>query len=140
MTIDVIQPITRKLVPEGMRAAHADRLFGMHFPLRLEPAVFTMACRLSPSYGGGFWHFYALSNGGFYMAPQTGKAFRVVSENGFEGQLCADAMGITSCLYAYSHLSFCEEAMADTWSEHYHLLRTYMVAHGEAGAIMAAID
>ena len=50
--------------------------------------------------------FYALSNGGFYMSPISNHSFQVICDNGFEGSLSGDALGITVCLYAYSHLSF----------------------------------
>ena len=100
-----------------------------------------MAERLSPDYAGGYWQFYALGNGGFYMAPQSDAAFAVRCENGFEGRLSADALGVAACLYAYSNLSFggpgaFEQACAD----HYHLLRDYMLGHAEAQAILGAID
>ena len=38
--------------------------------------------------------------------PQATDVFHVTCDNMFEGDLSADALGITACLYAYSHLSF----------------------------------
>ena len=60
--------IIRQLVAEDQRTNHTADLFGAYFPLRLEPFVYTMSSRLSDDYSGGYWHFYTLSNGGFYMA------------------------------------------------------------------------
>ena len=40
------------------------------------------------------------------MAPNEDRIFHVKCQNMYEGDLSADALGITSCLYAYSHLSF----------------------------------
>ena len=65
-----------------------------------------MASRLSEDYGGGYWLFYTLDNGGFYMAPDSDGKFQVISPNGWEGFMSADAFGITVCLFAYSNLSF----------------------------------
>ena len=89
---------------------------------------------------GGYWEFYSLSNCGFYMAPKSDSIFHVSCENGFEGNLSADALGITACLYAYSHLSFSDDDFAETCARHYHLLREYMLEHSEVGGILGAID
>ncbi len=61
-------------------------------------------------------------------------------ENGWEGHLSADALGITSCLYGYSQLSFGDGDFAGKCAEQYHLLRAHMLDHAEAAAILAAID
>jgi hypothetical protein len=74
------------------------------------------------------------------MAPDFDEPFNVCCENGFEGELSADALGIAACLYAYSHLSFGQGQFAETCARHYHLLRDYMLAHPEAKAILGAID
>ena len=133
--------IYRDLVPDGCRVAHTAGLFGIDFSRRLEPHVFTMAERLSPDYRGGYWDFYALSNGGFYIAPAMEGDCRVRSENGFEGSVSADALGLTACLYTYSHLSFAgETAFSEACAEQYHLLREFSLDHAEAGAILRAID
>ena len=99
--------ITRQLVAEHQRTHATADLFGVYFPLQLEPFIFSMASRLSEDYGGGYWDFYRLSgNNGFYMAPDSDGKFQVISENGWEGFMSADAFGITVCLFAYSNLSF----------------------------------
>ena len=108
--------------------------------MRVEPAIFNIAGRLSADYTGGLWEFYALSNGGFYMAPKTDEPFDVHCENGFEGRLSACAFGITVCLYAFSHLSFKGGPFAETCAEQYHLLRQHMLDHRESQSILAAID
>ncbi len=115
-------------------------LFGVHFPFRLEPTIYGMADRLAPAYEGGYWHFYSLSNCGFYMAPATHTFFDIRCDNGFEGKVSADAFGITACLYAYSNLAFDQGPFAQVCAEHYHLLREFAVEHGEARAILRATD
>ena len=127
-----ISIITAELVPEALRMDATDGLFGMHFPLKLEPAIYKFAEYLSSEYNGGYWHFYTLSNGGFYMAPDDGQPFHVSSENGWEGQLSADALGMTACLYAYSHLSFAGGDFGELCARHYHWLRAFALGHAEA--------
>nr|WP_316640032.1 antirestriction protein [uncultured Roseateles sp.] len=125
---------------DSQRVQHTAKLFGLQFPLLLEPTVFAMAGRLSRTYQGGLWHFNALSNGGFYMAPAGDAGFEVRAENGFSGVMSGDALGVTVCLYAYSLLSFQPLPFAEVCTEHYHLLRAYALAHAEWAAIARAID
>jgi hypothetical protein len=122
--------ITRKQIPIQQRIHHTADLFGLHFPLHVEPLVYALADHMASDYNGGYWEFYELSNGGFYMAPHSDTPFNVSCENGFEGELSADALGITVCLYAYSQLSFSvESGLAKTCARQYHLLRDYMLEH-----------
>ena len=133
--------IIRQQVNDKQRIQHTADLFGIRFPLNIEPAIYSIAGSIATEYRGAYWEFYSLSNGGFYMAPCSDKPYQVSCDNGFEGMLSADALGITACLYAYSHLSFtANPAFADICSNHYQLLRAYMLEHVEAGTILAAID
>lgn len=136
----LVTSLSSRVVPEAERMACVDKLFGISYVLKLEPAVFSMAERLASDYHGAYWQFNALSNGGFYMAPRANALFAVTCENGFEGQLSADALGVTACLYAYSHLSFSDGEFAQRCGQHYHLLRDWAMAHVEARAILRAID
>lgn len=133
--------ITRKLVAINQRINHTANIFSVQFPTRFEPAVYRIAGMIAPEYSGGYWNFYALSNGGFYMAPDSDKTFQVICENGFEGKLSGDALGITVCLYAYSHLSFSDnQELAEICANQYHWLREYMFEHNEAPGILGAVD
>ena len=132
--------ITRSLIHDSDRLTHTANLFGFHWSLHLEPLVYAIADRLSADYTGGYWNFYALSNGGFYMAPAGNTTFQITCENGFEGELSADAFGVTVCMYAYSHLSFSGMLFADACADQYHRLREYALGHPEAEGIMAAVD
>lgn len=133
--------ITCHALADDVRVNHTADLFGYYFPLKLEPFVYCVADSIAPEYRGGFWEFYSLSNGGFYMAPQSAVTFKINCENGYEGTLSADALGIAACLYAYSHLSFTGiEGFAETCGRQYHQLREFMLEHPEAGAILRAID
>jgi len=132
--------ITKEIVSDECRADHVDRLFGLDFPLRLEPTVFSFADRLSEDYTGGYWNFYALGNGGFFMAPESDALFTVHADNGFQGKMSAVAFGVTACLYAYCNLSFGDGESAEECAKQFHLLREYMLDHPEVGAILSAID
>jgi hypothetical protein len=139
--IDEPTPVTRHLVPEEQRLAVTADLFGAHFPLRLEPVIYGITARMAPDYHGGYWQMYTLDNGGFYMAPDDDRLFAVSCANCFTGELSADALGITACLYAYSHLSFSKyEAFTRNCAQHYHWLRSYMMVHAEVAAILGATD
>ena len=107
--------------------------------LTVEHAVYAFMRKLASGYRGGYWTFFELSNGGFYMAPQGEATSAVgVDGNGFEGTMSADAAGITACLFALSHPSF--QIQKDSIANHYHQLRDFALEHAEAGAILAAID
>lgn len=132
--------ITRQRIATNQRVSHTARLFGLNFPMRLEPFIYAMAEEMGHEYRGGYWQFYKLSNGGFYMAPDSDTQFKVSCENGFEGSMSGDALGITSCLYAYSHLSFGDGAFAENCAQQYHWLREFALDHAEVASIMQAID
>ena len=135
-------PIAATPLDDAQRMSVPAALFGAMFTTRVEPYVFGIARSLSPDYDGGYWEFYALSSGGFYMAPAADAVFHVRCESGYEGTMSGDAFGITCCLYAYSHLSFAgPPALAEECARQYHGLREYTLAgHAEARAILAATD
>ena len=68
--------------------------------MRLEPTIYHITSLIAEDYNGGYWKFYTLNNGGFYMSPEFDEPFNVCCENGFEGELSADTLGIATCLYA----------------------------------------
>ena len=133
--------IKRQVVAVDQRINHTAEIFGVYFPLQIEPSIYRITESIAKAYDGGYWEFYTLSNGGFYMAPATDSQFQVCCQNGFEGVLSADALGITACLYVYSYQSFgSHETFARTCAQQYHRLREYMLEHPEANAILGAID
>jgi len=136
----ITKSVTNSIVPESDRLAFVDRLFGIQYVTKLEPTVFTMTENLAPDYTGGYWQFHDLGNGGFYMAPRFDTEFSIVCENGYQGKLSPDALGIAACLYAYSHLSFGDGPFAQICAEHYHLLREFMFEHPEAKTILRVTD
>ena len=138
-------PVTRTLIPEDQRLSYTAKLFGAHFPMVIEPVIYGITDRMAEAYSGSYWHFYTLDNGsgcnGFYLAPEGDKFYQVSCDNYFVGQLSPDALGITACLYAYSHCSFSKDKVfGRLMANHYHWLRAYMFEHAEVGAILGAID
>lgn len=128
-------------ISSHQRIKHTANLFGIRFSVNIEPAVYSIAGNIASEYQGAYWEFYSLSNGGFYMAPCSDQPYQVSCDNGYEGSLSAEALGITACLYAYSHLSFSSnEAFAEICANHYHWLRAFMLEHQEANSILKAID
>lgn len=133
--------VTRTLIPEDQRLSHVEKLFGAHFPLVIEPVIYGITERMAEAYCGGYWQFYTLDNGGYYLAPEGDQIYQVSCDNYFTGQLSADALGIVACLYAYSHCSFSRnEQVGRLCAQHYHWLREYMYEHPEVASILGAID
>src|SRR5450631_1597090 len=132
------QKIEAREVANDERLQTLPRHFGRHM-LTVEYAVYALMRKLASQYSGGYWAFFELSNGGFYMAPECETELRIcVDGNGFEGTMSADAAGITVCLFALSHLSF--QIADDSIAEHFHRLRDFALEHAEASAILSAID
>ena len=96
---------------------------------------------LSGDYEGGYLSMWELSNGGFYMTPDRPEKMNVVAPNGYSGIMSADALGITACLYMYSHLSFHTSGLdQEQFSQLFHDLRDWVLLHPEKETILAAID
>ena len=139
--IEIPTPITRELVVEDQEMGVAEDIFGDVFFLCLEPLIYEFADKLAPEYLGGIWRYYKLSNQGLYLAPEDDRIWVVSCPNGFHGQLSSDALGVTACLYAYSHCSFSrDERFGSKCSDHYHRLREFMYSHRELASILGAID
>lgn len=132
------------IAPTAVRIAQRDRLralprhFSVHSMLRVESAVYAAMRELACEYTGGYWHYYDLSNGGFYMAPDAVAPFAVsVHGNFFTGTLSPDAVGIVASLFGINRVA---NAGCERCIEHYYLLRDFAASHPEASAIFRAID
>jgi hypothetical protein len=134
--------ITAKPVPQRQRLGFLPDAFTPRLMIRAEGMIYQQAGTLCEGYEGGIWTFYRLSNGGFYLAPQSVKPFNVlVASNDYEGEVSADAFGIIVTLFVYGSLCWIDnEALREKFSEHYHQLRNFAKDHPEAGAIFRAID
>jgi hypothetical protein len=114
------------------------RYFGQ-FMIRAEATIYFQLSQLSVDYQGGYWEFYQLSNGGFYMAPSDPERLRLyVAGNDFDGELSADAAGIVACLFGFNRL--CWETRDKHFVELEDYLKDYAKTHPEAEFIFRAID
>lgn len=114
------------------------RHFGRYM-MTFEGFVYDRMREFSPQYSGGNWRFLELSNGSFYMTPPVANCHLTVRSNGYQGDMSADAAGITVCLFAYSVLSF-QYPGTDIFGRHFHRLRDFALGHAESTEIFAAID
>ena len=105
----------------------------------LEHTIYDMLSMMSDDYDSGFWDYFRLSNGGFYMAPKISGSLRMFGpENGFKGEVCANTAGIIATAMAYSHLSF--RHRGECFARAYELLSCFIFQQPDAGIIRAALD
>ena len=135
------QSIVATLVLEEERLTFLPRHFGRHM-LIVENSLYSQFAKLCPTYTGGYWHFYELSNGGCYLAPSREQYLLVQSGNFFEATVSGDAAGIIVSLFTFSHLSFMleDDPLGPRIADFFHLLRDFAADHPEASLITRAID
>lgn len=93
------------------REAYPFHLFGSDFKRRVVPEVIRAATSLACACGDVSWRFFALSNGGFLMAPSLPDDALISLTNAgssFGRQLSGFAFGVVSCLRAYGCLAAAE--------------------------------
>ena len=130
--------VTASAVPAKRRMGTLPKHFGSHM-MRVENAIYTWMDAHAAGYTGGFWKFSELSNGGFFMSPDTDERFVIsIPSNGYEGEMSAEAAGITACLFIFSALSF--DTSDERISDHYHWLREFARTHPDWSAIGGATD
>lgn len=135
--------ITATLVAEADRLEFLPAAFGLRFLIKGEALVYRYLRHLCAEYDGAFWHFYTLSNSGFYMAPSIDKNLQmVVPGNYFSEEMSADAAGIVATLFALGRLAEEAEGTAegDGLIKRFHLLMNFVRDHAEAEIIRSAID
>jgi len=139
-TQNVVQITARKFTAEDDRLLFLPSLFGMQHMILGELLVFNWMSRLCESYKGGFWEFYSLSNGGFYMAPNLPSPLCVqVDGNGFRGDVTAETAGIIATTFALNQMIW--EVRSEHADAMYHKLLDYALHHHpEAALIYRAID
>lgn len=115
--------------------------FGFNLMLIGEGLIYQWMDRLSEDYSGGYWHFYTLDNGGFYMAPAIESEVQiVVAGNYYEGKVSADAAGIIATMFALGQLAGEFPDQQDKFVDLYHLLRGFIHDHLESNEIFKALD
>lgn len=130
--------ITATLLTGKMRLRALPHFF-RHGMTLVEPLIFNLMDRYCEEYNGGYWEFFKLSNGGFFMSPGTEGVFRLVNaENYSDVELSAEATGVAICLMAYSHLSW--HSPEHIFNSQFHWLRQFALDHPEAAGIFRFID
>lgn len=138
--------VTACMVPEDRRLNFLPMYFGPRWMIDGEALVYRWLNRLCADYHSALWHFYELSNGGFYMAPDLpGRLYIRVGSNGFESAMSADAAGIVATLFALAEIAekirdMEETNEGDVFADRYHLLRAFALKHAEHALIFQAID
>jgi hypothetical protein len=94
--------------------------------------------RIVPEFRAGYWHFFELSNGGFYMAPDIDAAQARSLTSAQLRQMTAEAVGIAACLLAFRELS--SQIQNGVMARHYFQLREFATGHAEANEIFAVVD
>ena len=137
-------PVSSSLVADGDRLDFLPKYFGgIELMVIGELLIYQTADELCPDYKGGYWLFHELSNGGFYMAPDSDAPVRIsVSGNYFDGMMSPDASGVVISLFAINRLINAMHGKhdVDALIDRYHFLRAFASKHAEAGLIFAAID
>ena len=130
--------ITARLLAPQERMRALPQQFGASF-LAVEHSVYQMMRYLCAEYQGGYWDYYALSNGGFFMAPTTAAHYRLYCDgNGYEGVFTADAAGVGVCAMTYSQLSFAPGGAR--LAEEYYRLRDYIELHPAVRQLLDLLD
>jgi hypothetical protein len=125
-------------VPESKRMNTLPRYFGRQLRMG-EALVYQSLQSVCDAYSGGFWDFFELSSGGFYMTPRMEGPLRIQCEgNGFDGEMSCDAAGIVACLMAFNALAW--QTREAHFGELFYQLRDFAAQHAEAASIFAAID
>ena len=135
--------ITKTLVTEALRPDALPKYFGKQF-LQFEMYVYTLMSRYCPDYLGGYWDFYSLSNGGFFMSLHEDKRLRIENpDNFFDGQMSPEAASVAINLLAINRLEWSDdltETVAVKLRSLFEKLRDYAFQRDEASAIARFID
>jgi hypothetical protein len=113
--------------------------------MKFEGTVYLWMRRLSTDYTGGYWNFYELSNGGFYMALSGEKRFQFDSLNYAQEEVSADAAGVIVTMFALNAIIngivYEEETdLSENFIERYYRLRDFAAEHAESRKIFGLID
>lgn len=88
---------------------------------------------------GGYWNFYNLSNGGFFMGLNSDKEFHVVNPMNYcDETMSAEAASIGANIYALSAVGF--DSQEPKIGTLYYALYDFAAEHAEARKIFRFID
>lgn len=118
-------------------------MFGPGEPF--EAALFTLFNSMCEEYTGGFWTYFMLSSGAWYLAPDDEGPYRLKDHAGHKHEMSKDGAGLLATLYVLNVLSWKyhadgDKVRRDAATEHYHALRMYTYAHPDSAAIWAVLN
>jgi hypothetical protein len=132
------QSIEKTLVPANERLDFLPHFTGNHF-MTYESMIYTKMGEFAPEYNGGFWDYYTLSNGGFFMSLDEDKRFSVdCASNYYQGEMSAEALSIGVNLLVQN--AFAWQIDSEKFSEAFHRLRYFAIEHKECSEIMGFIN
>ena len=130
--------ITKRQIPEAERLDFLPRKVRNAY-LQFETSVYNLMGQLCADYSGGYWQFYELSNGGFYMALEDDKTMHVdFPANYFEDDMSPETLSIAACLFSLNAL--CWQTKSEQITDNFYALRDFAIQHKEAGKILKLID
>ncbi len=132
--------VTKTLVATPERLGTLPRYLGKHY-LEFEMSVYGFMDRFCESYNGGYWDYYKLSNGGFFMCLSGEHRFNVVNDgNHFSSEMSAEAVSVGVNIFALNALLWGDHVDAKIF-DLYDDLRDYAAEiPGEASKIIGFID
>ena len=131
-----------KVVPDKDRLKFLPKHVGL-FMTRFETSVYNWMSRLDNEYNGGYWEFYELDNGGFFLAPSEDRDYKLCSINHNEEVVSNIAAGIVVTLFALNSLMVIEnisDSMQEILVNKYYALRDFAADYIEAKEIFSLID
>lgn len=131
--------LTATAITGPARLDFLPKLFNEQSYLYGERAVFEWMRRLCQDYNGGYWEYYKVSNGAYFMAPRRPEPVRLQwALNWSDETVSPMAAGIVVTLFGIYQIleSFPDDDMA----ERYRLLCQYAYELPESRSIMRLID
>lgn len=133
------EPITATLFPDYERLCFTPQLFGPSLMPSGEFLVIDVHDQMTRRSNSGYWNYYKLSNGGFYMAPEKAELLRIQwPGNGFDDMLTSDASGVVATLFTLNFML--HEFRAKHLETMYWKLEDFARGHPESQKIRRAID
>lgn len=93
---------------------------------------------LSSEYDGGYWEYFELTNGGFFLQPPSrNEGYNIFQwGNGYEGVVSEQAAGIIATMMVINHFGWKDES----FFPYYYKLEEYALTHKEKKEIFSALD
>lgn len=130
--------IYKQLVLEKNRLNFLPKHVKRHV-IQFENIIYYLAQSMCHQYRGGYWDFYELSNGGFFLAPALEQPLEMfVDGNGFNGFVSSEALGVIVTLFSINGISW--QQGDDYLIDKYYSLRDFALQHPEGDSILLAID